>query len=333
MIDPARIRNETFVQSLTWLEEVGSTNTHLLESISGGESRPVPPLPLLLGADRQTRGRGRGRNAWWAAEGALTFSLLLQPERYGIPISRWPLLSLATGLAIRDALDSHLPGISLQVKWPNDVYADGRKLCGILIETATLRGGREGRGEGGKRGRGEEGTKVTEETKGRGFVAPSPSSPCRPVLPSAHPSPGPTHLVIGVGVNVNNSLASAPEEVRLRAVSMQDLLGRSSDLTDVLRAILRELEGHLRRFDTEHLVTRWRSRCYLTGKCVTIVHGPDAGGGESAVPSPVDQASSLRTTHGQETTGTCLGIDEEGALRLLTPAGEQRFHGGTVRDA
>lgn len=294
MIDSERIRNESFVQSLTWLEEVASTNTYLLKVVNAGDPTALFPMPMLVGADRQTQGRGRGRNRWWAAEGALTFSLIFEPVRYGIPVSRWPMLSLASGLAICESLEGGLPGRSVRVKWPNDVYVDDRKLCGILIESATLQ---------------------------------DPNSVAR--VP--HP-PGPTHLVIGVGVNVNNSLKPAPEEIRSRAVSMHDLLGHPVDLTDVLLAILRTFEGHLDRFDAVALATRWQSRCYLTGKCITIAHGPIGTGPPLPIGSRRNDARPGQTPQERETTGTCLGIDEDGALRLLTDAGEQRFFGGTVRD-
>ena len=84
---------------------------------------------MLLVAQRQTAGRGRLGRAWQAEPGAsLTFSL-------GLPLAPadWSGLSLAVGVAVAECLE---PRIGL--KWPNDLWVDGRKLGGILVETASL---------------------------------------------------------------------------------------------------------------------------------------------------------------------------------------------------
>jgi BirA family biotin operon repressor/biotin-[acetyl-CoA-carboxylase] ligase len=103
--------------------ELASTNTTLLERARAGDAAPT-----LLVAEAQSGGRGRQGRAWVARSGAsLTFSL-------GLPLALadWSGLSLAVGCAMADALD---PATRLQLKWPNDIWLDGRKLGGILIET------------------------------------------------------------------------------------------------------------------------------------------------------------------------------------------------------
>jgi BirA family biotin operon repressor/biotin-[acetyl-CoA-carboxylase] ligase len=90
--------------------------------------------PMLILALGQSAGRGRGENAWWSAEGALTFSLILDAREFGLAPERWPQVSLATGLAICEALESLLPKAALKLKWPNDVMLGGKKLSGILSE-------------------------------------------------------------------------------------------------------------------------------------------------------------------------------------------------------
>ncbi|MET0964349.1 MAG: biotin--[acetyl-CoA-carboxylase] ligase [Noviherbaspirillum sp.] len=106
--------------------ETGSTNADLLAraaSLNG---------PMLRLAGNQTAGRGRAGRPWQSAAGAsLTFSLAWKfncalPHLVGLP--------LAVGVAIADAL--HGCGIEVRLKWPNDVLLDGRKVAGILIETA-----------------------------------------------------------------------------------------------------------------------------------------------------------------------------------------------------
>jgi BirA family biotin operon repressor/biotin-[acetyl-CoA-carboxylase] ligase len=106
--------------------ETGSTNADLLARAPGLSG------PVLLVAGSQTAGRGRAGRPWQSAAGAsLTFSLAWKfhcalPHLVGLP--------LAVGVAIADALRGC--GVEVGLKWPNDVLLDGRKLAGILIETA-----------------------------------------------------------------------------------------------------------------------------------------------------------------------------------------------------
>ena len=82
-------------------------------------------------ADVQTAGRGQRGNRWESAGGAnLTFSMVLRPTF--LAVADQFLLSEAVALAIVDMLGDY--GITAQVKWPNDIYVDGRKIAGILIE-------------------------------------------------------------------------------------------------------------------------------------------------------------------------------------------------------
>jgi BirA family biotin operon repressor/biotin-[acetyl-CoA-carboxylase] ligase len=93
----------------------------------------IGPSVLVL-AEMQSAGRGRASNRWWSGTGALTFSLLLDAHASGLPTSCWPQLSLTVGLAIAEAVDE-LIGLQAGLKWPNDVYLQGRKVAGVLIET------------------------------------------------------------------------------------------------------------------------------------------------------------------------------------------------------
>jgi|LauGreDrversion4_2_1035121.scaffolds.fasta_scaffold21956_4 BirA family biotin operon repressor/biotin-[acetyl-CoA-carboxylase] ligase len=124
------------------LPEIGSTNTELMQRARAGRTEP-----LLLVAERQTAGRGRLGRQWHsqAATGgaadtqagggpdlpALTFSV-------GLPLAPrdWSGLSLAVGLALAQALDP--VGERISLKWPNDLWVQGRKLAGILVETAAF---------------------------------------------------------------------------------------------------------------------------------------------------------------------------------------------------
>lgn len=103
--------------------ELDSTNSELMRRARAGRAEPV-----LLVAQRQTAGRGRLGRAWHAQAGsALTFSL-------GLPLAPedWSGLSLAVGVALAESLHPEI-----RLKWPNDLWLHGRKLGGILIETAS----------------------------------------------------------------------------------------------------------------------------------------------------------------------------------------------------
>jgi len=84
----------------------------------------------IVVADIQTAGRGRRGAAWFGTPGeSLTFSILWRP---GGAKALWPRLALATGLAVAEACETHIPLAG--IKWPNDVWIRGRKVAGILVE-------------------------------------------------------------------------------------------------------------------------------------------------------------------------------------------------------
>ena len=115
-------------------------------------------------------------------------------------------------------------------------------------------------------------------------------------------------LVIGVGLNVNNSFEAAPPELRTLATSMRDETGVESDRREVLVGLLRQLDNDLRclaAFDLA-LPDRWRRLCVLRDRTVSLDTGQ------------------------RRVTGRCLGIADDGALRLQTESGEQRLYGGVV---
>jgi BirA family biotin operon repressor/biotin-[acetyl-CoA-carboxylase] ligase len=88
------------------------------------------PEGLIVITDRQTQGRGRRGAAWISPPGeSLAFSVLLRPD---VPKALWPRLALVAGLAVAEALEDYIPLVG--IKWPNDVWAGGRKIAGILVE-------------------------------------------------------------------------------------------------------------------------------------------------------------------------------------------------------
>lgn len=112
-------------------ESLPSTNTRALE-IAGEAEQPVP---AVIWAIHQTAGRGRSGKSWLSGTGSLTLSLILEIDTEILPRREWSLLSLHSGMAVCDAIRAFCPSGRIGVKWPNDVYADGRKIAGILVET------------------------------------------------------------------------------------------------------------------------------------------------------------------------------------------------------
>ncbi|PMS19998.1 biotin--[acetyl-CoA-carboxylase] ligase [Trinickia dabaoshanensis] len=124
-------------EALEIVDETASTNTDLMARMKAlPRERVALGVHAVRAAYRQTAGRGRQGRSWQATPGhALTFSLACVLPR---PLAGLAGLSLATGVAVVDALARLAPSEAarLQLKWPNDVLLDGRKLAGILIETA-----------------------------------------------------------------------------------------------------------------------------------------------------------------------------------------------------
>ena len=108
-------------------DSLSSTNTEAARQAALGA-----PEGLCVVAREQTAGRGRQQRAWASPKDAgLYFSIVLRPK---MEVGVWPLITLAAAVAARDAL-AEACALETDIKWPNDLLAGGRKLCGILAET------------------------------------------------------------------------------------------------------------------------------------------------------------------------------------------------------
>lgn len=116
--------------SLVRLEETTSTNDEARRAAQKG----APSLSVFV-AESQTAGRGRQGRSWASPRGEnLLFSVLF---RLHAPANNLPLVALAAGLAVRDAVARAAPTASVLVKWPNDVLVSGRKIAGVLAESVS----------------------------------------------------------------------------------------------------------------------------------------------------------------------------------------------------
>ena len=253
-IDIDRLRRETFVARVEHYAVLGSTNDRAKQCAS--TMPPCETLPLLVVADRQTEGRGRGSNRWWSAQGSLALSLLLDGQSWGEADASGPIVSLAAAVAVAETVVPLLPGRPVGIHWPNDVYAAGRKLAGVLVE----------------------------------------------VLPGRY-------FVVGIGLNVNNSVRNAPDELRDSATALVDLTGAPHDRMALL-------VGILRRFS--ELLADWPGspdRVARLADVLCLQHGRTLA---------VDY-------HDRVVRGVCAGIAADGALLLDTAHGRERLTGGVVR--
>ena len=115
-------------------------------------------------------------------------------------------------------------------------------------------------------------------------------------------------VLVGIGVNVNNSLSGAPAEVAQRATSLFDLEGKSFDLTAILIEILQRLDFRISQLTTHPRLALSEANRHniLTGRTVTLQLAD------------------------QTVTGVCIGIDDEGQLVLQTEEKLLRCYSGLV---
>lgn len=114
------------------LESIDSTNTYC--------KKAEVPIGYWVLADEQTAGRGRNGKVWLSqGDEKIFFSAKFSLEKIQSPIS---LLSLFTGSAVLKSLFQHFPNQkeNLSIKWPNDIYLENKKVCGVLIESEYIEG-------------------------------------------------------------------------------------------------------------------------------------------------------------------------------------------------
>ena len=116
---------------IQFIANTPSTNKLLSEMVEKGRSdgQPVPPF-FALCTDFQSEGRGMGTNTWYSDRGKnLLASFYFEPD---IPAAQQFLFNQYFALSTLTFIRRHLP--QALIKWPNDIYVDGKKLAGILIE-------------------------------------------------------------------------------------------------------------------------------------------------------------------------------------------------------
>ena len=110
-------------RNILYYHTVPSTN-----EIAGMAARSNTEEGTVIIAEEQTGGRGRLERSWLSPPGSLSLSIILYPE-----LSRLPYLIMAASLAVSRTIKA-ISRIKADIKWPNDILINGKKVCGILIE-------------------------------------------------------------------------------------------------------------------------------------------------------------------------------------------------------
>lgn len=116
----------SFTKSVHYFPVIGSTNSYAKELAKGGA-----PEGSLVITEKQTRGKGRMGRQWHSPSGVnLLFSVLFRPS---FSVDRVFFLTMLTTVSLVDAI-REVTGLRALIKWPNDIYCNGKKMAGILTE-------------------------------------------------------------------------------------------------------------------------------------------------------------------------------------------------------
>lgn len=222
---------------------LGSTNDHLREMLN------APEFTCVI-ADEQTAGRGRRTRAWHSSPGdGLYLSVLLRPRPESV--SKIPLISLMTAIAVTETLVER--GVTdVDIKWPNDVMVNERKISGILAEGASA-------------------------------------------------GSNPTRIILGIGVNLNHQ--SFPPELTRTSTSIAIETGDQVVVDEFRDQLLEKIRRwyEVWKRDGGLIINRWQQlSTYARDQRVVV------------------------TLDDEQVVGVTAGLNESGALRLITDDGGMR---------
>ncbi|MEW4370271.1 biotin--[acetyl-CoA-carboxylase] ligase [Paenibacillus kandeliae] len=203
-------------QPLHLLDTIGSTQDVARELAEQGAIEGT-----LVIAEEQTAGRGRQGRRFHSPPGrGVWMTVVMRPQQ---PLQYTSQLTLLAAVAICRAL-RNVSGLDIGIKWPNDLLIDGRKVCGILVESAA------------------------ED----GYVR---------------------YALAGFGIDVNLAPEDLPEDVRPVATSLRIQRGEPVDRTEVVTAIMSELESLYELYNREgfaHIAALWEALAFAIGSPVTV---------------------------------------------------------------
>ncbi|WP_018133278.1 biotin--[acetyl-CoA-carboxylase] ligase [Effusibacillus pohliae] len=250
----AGLQTKRMGQHVVDLQTIDSTNVLAAKLAEAGE-----PEGTLVIADRQTGGKGRRGKPWFSPPGTgIWMSLILRPK---LPMAHAPQLTLVAAVAVSQAL-TEATGRKAGIKWPNDIFFDDRKCCGILTEM----------------------NMESEEIN---------------------------HVILGIGINVNQTESDFPDELRSIATSLRIVTGNHMRRAPLVQRILERFEGLYDQY-VEHgtfapIREQWKRQSITLGRYV-----------------------SAHTPRGI-LTGLAVDIDEMGALILQNQDGLQKVYSADIQ--
>ena len=235
---------------------VSSTNTLLKAEAENGA-----PEGRVIVAGEQTAGRGRLGRSFFSPPGTgLYLSLLLRPKESAEAALR---ITTAAAVAVCEAIEA-LSGREAKIKWVNDVYLDGKKVCGILTEAS-----------------------LDLESGGLHYA------------------------ILGIGVNALTPEGGFPEDLREIAGAVFEAGGAPELRCRLAAEILDRFLACYRAEDPAALFERYRARCFVLGRRVTVLSGGIAIGEGEAVGLEQDYRLRLRYDDGTE------GLLQSGEVSVL----------------
>lgn len=183
-------------------EVLDSTNSKAKEMASGG----ALPWTVVV-ALRQDEGRGRKGNEWYSPRGGLYFSVVLPPS----DIDDLQTLTIMAAFAVAQTIKDGF-GVEPFIKLPNDVYLNGKKVCGIMTEN------------------------VISPPLGRGSLNGSPP------IGEARPQVGEDVKCSVMGIGLNTNITEFPDGLINQATSLQEVSGKPIDNKAILEQIITQLQ-------------------------------------------------------------------------------------------
>ncbi len=209
----------------------------------------------VIFAEHQTGGRGRMGRSWESQPGQnILLSIILRPTIEQENIS---LMTYYIAASAAETIERFI-STSVECKWPNDLLLNGKKFCGILLESSF-------------------------QQQQLDFV------------------------VAGIGINVNQT--AFPQPLRNKATSLKLEFGDEFDRAKIIQELLTQLQkncSYVRNHNFEPLLKKWRQRCTMFGKLITVAH------------------------NGTSVSGKAFSLEANGALLLETTDGIQKFYAGDV---
>lgn len=288
-----------------WFDTLDSTNDEARRRMNDIDNLSV------LSAENQTAGRGQRGNSWKSNAGEnLMFSVVLKFREQSLQAYDQFAVSEIAALSVVDFLSEY--GIVTQIKWPNDIYAGTRKICGILVENAV---------------RGEwlassiVGIGLNVNQRNFDISLPNPTSMVLCSSPSSHSECIPSRHSVPIYVR-----HSEQSEESLPSYDTHELLERFMDIFSGYCSRFLHINGGLAKLRRLYLAQLWRLGQPSRFLDYTTLPAGHLDGPVGIITSQTDKAVS-QTPQPKEFTGTIRGISDIGQLMIELPDSTTRTFG------